>query len=58
MFGIVVDGRTDALKIYTDEELTDMAMKEAFKEDNLSLRDDDDTFSINELEQSLIVSHP
>lgn len=34
-----------------------MAMKEAFKEDNLSLRDDD-SFSINELEQSLIVSHP
>ncbi|XP_009109703.1 snRNA-activating protein complex subunit [Brassica rapa] len=52
------DLSTDALKIYTDEELTDMAMKEAFKEDNLSLRDDDDTFSINELEQSLIVSHP
>lgn len=51
----------DALKIYTDEELTDMAMKEAFKEDTLSLQqddDDDDTLSLNELEKSLIVSHP
>ncbi|CAH8355510.1 unnamed protein product [Eruca vesicaria subsp. sativa] len=52
----------DGLKIYTDEELTDMAMKEAFKEDdNLSLQiqdgDDDDSLSLNE--QSLIVvSHP
>ncbi|KAG2318881.1 hypothetical protein Bca52824_012094 [Brassica carinata] len=39
------DLSTDALKIYTDEELTDMAMKEAFKEDNLSLQQDDDTLS-------------
>ncbi|CAN6816900.1 hypothetical protein Bca4012_006811 [Brassica carinata] len=52
------DLSTDALKIYTDEELTDMAMKEAFKEDNLSLQKDDDTLSLNELEQSQIVSHP
>lgn len=38
-----------------------MAMKEAFKEDTLSLQqddDDDDTLSLNELEKSLIVSHP
>lgn len=34
-----------------------MALKEAFKEDSLSLRDDD-TLPLNELEQSQIVSHP
>ncbi|KAF8046992.1 hypothetical protein N665_3269s0001, partial [Sinapis alba] len=48
------DLSTDSLKIYTDEELTDMAMKEAFKEDNQQ----DDSLSLNHLEQSLIVSHP
>lgn len=35
-----------------------MAMKEAFKEDNLSLQQDDDTLSLNEPQQSQIVSHP
>ncbi|XP_006307426.2 snRNA-activating protein complex subunit isoform X1 [Capsella rubella] len=42
------DVSTDDLKIYTDEELTEMAMKEAFSEDNLSQK---------ELEQSLNASH-
>ncbi|KAL9307592.1 putative snRNA-activating protein complex, subunit 3 [Arabidopsis thaliana] len=42
------DVSTDSLKIYTDEELTEMAMKEAFPEDYLSQE---------ELEPSLNVSH-
>ncbi|XP_020868883.1 snRNA-activating protein complex subunit isoform X2 [Arabidopsis lyrata subsp. lyrata] len=42
------DVSTDSLKIYTEEELTEMAMKEAFPEDNVSQKD---------LEQSLDASH-
>ncbi|KAL1208441.1 snRNA-activating protein complex subunit [Cardamine amara subsp. amara] len=42
------DVSTDTLKIYTEEELTEMAMKEAFREDNLSQ---------SELEPSLNASH-
>jgi snRNA-activating protein complex subunit 3 len=42
------DVSIDSLKIYTDEELTEMAMKEAFPEDYLSQE---------ELEPSLNVSH-